>query len=116
MNQQTEEVKQLTKLKAYIVYSGDPGWYQATLVLENGWAPFGHLCSHPGFMPGDLIVNRPERQQVFVKMGYVIELTDAPILDKNAPAELIALHKAKAWQPMADEYARVEQELFPCNQ
>ncbi len=101
-------------MKAYIIYGGKPEWYNATLIFENGWAPFGHLCSHPCFMPGDLLLHRPERQAVLARMGITTEIigepfagTDNPLL----PEGLIALHEAGAWQSMADEYGRIDKEL-----
>lgn len=33
---------------------GSPGWYSGCLLAEDGEGLGGHLCSHEGFMPGDL--------------------------------------------------------------
>lgn len=42
------------KLKAWFVYTGNPGWFHCVMILENGFAPACHICSHPNFAPGDL--------------------------------------------------------------
>lgn len=105
----------LKKIKAYIVYYGRPDWYNATLIFENGWSAFGHLCSHPHFMPGDLWERREERQEVLKKMGYEVELHNEIIEDRLLPNNhqwLIDNNKnEQLWKPMAEEYERVSQEL-----
>lgn len=104
-----ENPPELKPLRAYIVYGGSRDMLHAMLIFENGWAAFGHMCSHPGYMPGDLIVNRSERQAILAEMGYRVELAGEPIAGSdNAPDWLLAAHKNKAgWEPMADEYAKI---------
>lgn len=103
----------MKKIKAYIVYGGSPEWWNATLVFENGWPAFSHICSHPCFMRGDLLENRKERKRVLKAMGYEVEIVGEPIAgSNNAPKELlVAFENEAGWRPMADEYARVEKEL-----
>lgn len=100
-------------IEAYIVYGGSREFWSATLVLENGWAAFGHICSAPGFMPGDLLLHRPERLKVFEAMGYKVEIVGEPIAGSdNSPGWLLERHRDKSqWQSFADEYHRVEKEL-----
>lgn len=56
-------------MKMYFVCSGPPNWLTCYGVLENGFVFGSHLCSHPGFAPGDLYFQRPDRieglKQVF---------------------------------------------------
>ena len=105
----------MKKMKAYIVYGGSGDMLSASLVLENGWAPFGHLCSAPGFMKGDLWGRRTERQEIFKQLGIELEIVGEPIQgSNNAPAGLVALHKDRSnYQEMADEYDRIEKSMNP---
>ncbi len=58
---------------------GQPGWYHATLVAEDGTFLGGHLCSGECYMPGDLGIlegSRPDRHEGFRKHypdGYRME-------------------------------------------
>ena len=113
------EKKELKKLKAWIVYGGSPEWYNATLIFENGWAAFRHLCSHPCYMIGDLIENRQRRKDVLAKMGYKVDLQDNPIAgsDDDRVAHLIPLNANKNnWQEMQDQYKKTELEMFGDNE
>lgn len=105
------------KMKAWIIYGGSPGWWDASLVLENGWVPFGHVCSHPDFMKGDLLLGRTERLAVFDKMGVEIEIVGEPIAGSDNPGipeGLIEKFKNKdSWKDFAEEYSRTKDELFP---
>lgn len=47
---------------------GEPGWYHAQLLAEDGTALGGHLCSAEGYMPHDLGIlegSRPDRHEHF---------------------------------------------------
>lgn len=103
----------MKKIQAYIVYGGRRQFWSASLVLENGYAAFGHICSDPGYMPGDLLLNRPERQAVFKAMGYEVEIVGEPIAGSdNSPPWLLERHADKShWEEFAAEYKRVEAEL-----
>jgi hypothetical protein len=49
---------------------GSPGWYNGCLLAEDGHGLGGHVCSHEGFMLGDLGVlaeRRPDRHEQFQK-------------------------------------------------
>ena len=102
------------KLKAWCVYSGEPEWCHFTLVLENGWAPFRHLCSHPGFGPGDLWLRRTERHKVMERMGIEIDLQPGTMKQdefiERFP-DTLKKHQAKEWQPLSDEYERIKKEI-----
>lgn len=64
-------------------------WYTCSAILENGWIPFSHICSDPGFAPGDLWRRRPERQKAMEKLGITIddtgELIDDSTIDESHP-------------------------------
>lgn len=98
-------------MKAWYVYEGKPEWYHATLLLENGAAPYGHLCSHPCFMPGDLWVHRPERQRQMMRAGITLDIQNngGPVHIETLP-ELIALNKSnkeaiEAFYALLDSHA-----------
>lgn len=107
----------MKKIKAYIIYGGSPDWYNATLIFENGWAAFGHLCSHPCFMPGDLWLHRKERQDILTEMGYEVELVGDPIAGSNNPLVPEGLTEKNAsdvnWKEMAEEYDRIYKRNHP---
>ena len=45
---------------------GSPGWYYAVALAEDGHVLGDHLCSHEGYIPGDLGVtpgSRPDRHE-----------------------------------------------------
>ncbi len=109
----TEETK-LKKMKAYIIYGGGNQMLNATLIFENGWSAFSHLCSHPGFMAGDLIEDRPERREILKRMGIgEVEIVGEPIWGSaNAPAGLLEKNKDRSnWQAMSDEYKKIREEI-----
>lgn len=62
---------------------GNPGWYQAQLIAEDGTALGGHICSHEGYMTHDLGVedgSRPDRHETFRKHypdGYRMDFVRA---------------------------------------
>lgn len=98
-------------IKAYIVYGGSEDWLDARLVLENGWAPFQHICSDVNFMAGDLIEQRRERKAVFAAMGYEVEIIGYPQRSPG-PAGLLEKHKDKTnWEAFAKEYEEMEARL-----
>lgn len=106
------------KIKAYIVYGGSHEWWDATLVLENGWSAFTHLCSHPGYMAGDLLLKKPKRLEIFKAMGYEVEIEGGPIAGSdNAPPWLIEKYKDQSnWQEFADLYRATEANLYPTDE
>lgn len=61
-------------MKAFILADGDKDWWNCTLLCEDGWAPFGHLCSHPNYAPGDLWLGRPKRQQAIQELGLTLDI------------------------------------------
>lgn len=99
-------------LKAWFIYYGNPGWFHCVMIFSNGWVPFGHLCSHPNFAPGDLWIGRKERMEIVEKMGIKVEiqpgvheggqfLLSHPDVDQN--------HKNKEnWEALNVEYKAIE--------
>jgi hypothetical protein len=52
----------MEKPKMYFVCEfQNADWYSCTGVLSNGFAFGGHVCSHPGYAPGDLYFTRKNR-------------------------------------------------------
>jgi hypothetical protein len=109
-NEKTSDTMTLKPIKAYIIYGGSTQWWTATLVFENGWSAFSHLCSDPCFMKGDLWTRRRERQERLRKMGYEVELVGEPIAGSDkSPEGLLEKHQdASNWQEMADAYKELE--------
>jgi len=58
---------------------GSPSWLSGVLIAQDGTCLGSHICSHEGFMPGDLGVlegSRPDRHEGFAKHypdGYRME-------------------------------------------
>ena len=94
------------KMKGYIYYGGDPQFYIAYLILENGMVCYEHLCSHPNFMPGDLWQGRPERHAEWERIGYELDLDTEP-KELPLPDEL----KKKNQHP--DGHKEFAELLFP---
>lgn len=47
---------------------GSPQWYNAVLVAQDGTGMGSHVCSHEGYIPGDLGLlkgSRPDRHEGF---------------------------------------------------
>lgn len=83
---------------------GSPGWYNAVLLAEDGTGLGGHLCSHEGYMEGNLGIlegTRPDRHEGFrthYPEGYRMEFIASEHLEGHE-----AFNKAcelnKAQQP-----------------
>lgn len=101
-------------MKAYIVYEEFGEDYLASLVLENGWVAFSHICSHSIYMAGDLFLNNRGRKNVFEAMEVNIEIEGRPISKSDSSLRwLIEKNKDEScWREFADEYKRVKKELF----
>jgi len=73
--------KPIDKLPAIYGFNngGSRDWYDAVLLAEDGTGMGGHICSHEGYMPGDLGClegSRPDRHEGFRKHypdGYRME-------------------------------------------
>src|SRR5271169_6379923 len=53
----------MNKPKMYFVSENrGPEWFMSYGVLSNGFCFGQHICSHPGFAPGDLYFNRLKRR------------------------------------------------------
>ena len=85
-------------LKAWFAYEGVPEWYSASLILENGAVPYGHCCSHPCFVPGDLWTGRPQRHEQMRAAGVTLDIQNdgEPIHASKLPAEVLAANKSNA--------------------
>lgn len=84
------------KLKAWYIYTGQNDWLNAAMIFENGWAPFGHCCSAPGYMPGDLWERRKERQEILKKMSIEVDADPEPVREEEffkVHPEVLDLHK-----------------------
>lgn len=47
---------------------GSPGWFSGCLIAQDGTGLGGHVCSHEGYMLGDLGIvegSRPDRHETF---------------------------------------------------
>ena len=68
---------------------GEPGWYSAVLLAEDGKILGGHVCSHEAYMLHDLGIlegTRPDRHETFQKHypdGYRMEFVRSENLDKH---------------------------------
>ena len=69
---------------------GSPGWYYGQLLSADGMGLGSHLCSHEGFMPGDLGClsgSRPDRHESFREHypdGYRMEFVPSPEMDGHS--------------------------------
>lgn len=75
------------KQKAYIVYqptawSGD---ILAALIREDGICLAQHLCSGPGFAPGDLWIRRKERKEKWADLEVDLEPMEISHFRKKYP-------------------------------
>ena len=69
-------------------------WYSCCALFENGWVPFSHICSSPGFAQSDLWSTRKERQETLKKMGIEVEDTGILINDETIEKDYPDLYKA----------------------
>lgn len=81
---------------------GEPGWYSGVLLAEDGSYLGGHVCSHEGFMPGDLGVleeTRSDRHETFrahYPGGYRMEFVRLnEVKDHEGLAAAYAKNQAK---------------------
>lgn len=56
-------------MKAIIIGPSNNGEGVYHLLAEDDKHLCSHLCSHAGYAPGDLYLNRPERKELFAKKG-----------------------------------------------
>lgn len=99
-----EEEMKNERLKAWFCYSGDRGFYSCVMILENGWAPFSHICSHPYFAPGDLFFGRSERMKAFKDLGIEID-PQGICKDTEVPEEVYDNNMSKtSYKEMSERY------------
>lgn len=91
---------------------GSPGWFEGVLIAEDGNVLGSHLCSHEGYMRGDLGVaegSRPDRHQGFQKHypdGYRMEFVGHDEVDGHAALKAaFEKHKALPKPDSAEEAA-----------
>lgn len=79
---------------------GSPEWYEAVLLASDGTCLGSHVCSHEGFMWGDLGIlegYRPDRHKLFAAHypdGYRMEfVSHADVLGHAGLSKAIALNK-----------------------
>lgn len=59
----------------YVAENRGPQWFYSYGVLSNGFCFGQHICSHPDFAPGDLLLNRSDRKEALKKI-FDIEPTE----------------------------------------
>ncbi len=101
----------MKQMKAWPCYSGNHEWYNCVLVLENGYAPYSHVCSHPYFAPGDLLLGRKDRLALFKLLG--IEIIMQPIcMDLEVPADVLYRNKdPQCFEEFRNEFLAKDKEL-----
>ncbi len=86
---------------------GSEGWYSAQLLAEDGTHLGGHICSHEGYMTGDLGIlegTRPDRHEDFKKHypdGYRMAFVSFDDVLKCEP--LVKAFKLNKLQKPAEE-------------
>jgi hypothetical protein len=75
------------KLKMYFVCSGSDDWWTCYGVLSNGFCFGQHICSHPGFAPGDLYFNRDNRKRALLEVLGVDETIEAETIIVRTAAD-----------------------------
>jgi len=80
---------------------GSTGWFSGVLLAADGTSLGGHVCSHEGYMPGDLGVlegSRPDRHVTFQEHypdGYRMDFVGyADVREHPGLKAAIELHKA----------------------
>lgn len=92
---------------------GSPGWYSGCLIAESGHGMGGHVCSHEGFMPGDLGVlqgHREDRHETFQKHypdGYRMDFVPAENV-RTHPGLDVAYEKNQALRAAAEAATPVQ--------
>ena len=86
---------------------GSPGWFSGVLFAEDGTPLGGHICSHEGYMRGDLGIiegYRPDRHEAFRQHypdGYRMEFVSyGDVL--SHPGLSAAIEKARAKVPPSE--------------
>lgn len=64
-------------MKVFFVCDGSGDWWSCHGVLSNGFYFAQHLCSHPGFAPGDLLYTRSERLSALKELFGVTKETES---------------------------------------
>ncbi len=89
---------------------GNPGWYSAELLAEDGTALGGHICSSEGYMPCDLGIlegTRPDRHKTFQEHypdGYRMNFISANEVKTHPGLErAYQLNQAKVKESAGDE-------------
>lgn len=91
---------------------GSAGWYSACLIAEDGTGLGGHICSHEGYMPGDLGIlkdsgsDRHEGFKAHYPDGYRMDFVPhSQVRDHAALAEAFRLNKLLAEKAETQEPA-----------
>ena len=96
-------------MKAWFAYQGSPDWLHCFMILENGWAPFIHICSHPFFAPGDLWFTRKERQAIFSEMGITLDEPIETVRADQIPKEVWEKNQNEEnWKALSDQYQAIK--------
>lgn len=66
-----------------------PQWFYCVGVLSNGFHFGEHLCSAPGYAPGDLYFNRKERQRALEELfGFTWNSLETETVVVNSKADI----------------------------
>jgi len=97
----------------YVCENGGPEWFNSYGVLENGFCFGQHLCSHPNYAPGDLLLRRKNRLAA-LKEIFGVEPTDdnQEIIVVNSVADIPEWwnsHEAlqEVLKPQYERYAKM---------
>lgn len=93
------------KIKAWITWPDHyvPGFCYCVLILENGFVPYGHLCSNPDFALGDLWTRKPERQKVWLEKKLELEIVGC-CPDAEVPPHVVEAYQSGAYMQFRDTY------------
>jgi hypothetical protein len=93
----------MDKIKGWITWPDqyEQSWCHCSLILENGWPIYGHLCSHPGYALGDLW--RSERKNDWEKAGLELEIV-AQCPYSELPAHVTENNKTDGYVEFANKF------------
>lgn len=100
------------KVQAWFVHSRRKGMLRGLMVLENGWVPYDQQVLGVGNIIQILWESKPERQEIFKKMGVQIVYEPKSFHVSEIPKKVLERNaKVWQWQKMMEEYKKIEKEL-----
>lgn len=96
----------------FLCFHDGPEWWYCQGLLENGFCFGEHVCSHPGFAPGDLLMHRKDRLAALRLIFPEADPTTFELVQVKTKDDLPDWYKATektqdALKPMYAEYARL---------